>query len=127
MIFTTTNSASFSEQFDELLQRGKMDMAHVSDIVSNIIDEIKRDKNKALKEHIAKFDHWVPQSDDDLKISTESMKEAYDTLDEKLKHSLHVAYDRIKSYHEKQKPKSWFDDAPNGTILGQRQLFQIHP
>lgn len=120
MIFTNSKSTDFKAQFDELLGRGKMDMAHVSVIVSNIIDEIKSDKNKALKEHIAKFDNWTPKSDDELKISTESMSRAYANLDEKLKNTLHLAYDRIKIYHEKQKPRSWFDDEPNGIILGQR-------
>jgi len=120
MIFTTTNSKDFTSQFDELLQRGKMDMAHVSSIVGKIIDEIKADKNSALKQHISKFDNWTPKSDEDLKISVKSMSKAYDELDEKLKSALHLAYDRIKVYHEKQKPKSWFDDEPNGTILGQR-------
>ncbi len=120
MIFTNTQSSHFSQEFEELLQRGKMDIAHVSSIVGNIIDEIKTQKNQALKQHIAKFDNWTPQSDEDLKISTESMEEAYGALEPKLKSALHLAYDRIKTYHEKQKPKSWFDDEPNGTILGQR-------
>lgn len=120
MIFTNSKSTDFKAQFDELLGRGKMDMAHVSVIVSNIIDEIRSDKNQALKEHIAKFDNWTPKSDDELKISTDSMSRAYANLDEKLKSALHLAYDRIKVYHEKQKPRSWFDDEPNGIILGQR-------
>ncbi len=120
MIFTNTDDPSFDESFNELLQRGRMDIAQVSAIVGNLIDEIKRDKNRALKKHIAKFDNWTPQSDDELKISTESMSRAYDNLDVKLKSALHLAYDRIKLYHEKQKPKSWFDTEENGTILGQK-------
>ena len=120
MIFTSSDSATFSAEFDELLQRGKMDIAHVSAIVSNIIDEIKKEKNSALKTHVAKFDNWTPKGDTDLKISTESMHDAYEVLEPKLKSALHLAYDRIKTYHEKQKPKSWFDDESNGTILGQR-------
>jgi histidinol dehydrogenase len=120
MIFVTTSDASFRENFEELLGRGQMDMAHVSSIVGHIIDEIKLEKNAALKRHIAKFDHWTPESDADLKISTDSMEKAYEALEPKLKSALHLAYDRIKVYHEKQKPKSWFDDEANGTILGQR-------
>ena len=120
MIFTNSKSSNFKAEFDELLSRGKMDIASVSAIVGNIISEIKSEKNEALKRHIAKFDKWTPKSDEDLKISTESMSRAYANLDEKLKSSLHLAYDRIKIYHEKQKPRSWFDDEPNGTILGQR-------
>jgi histidinol dehydrogenase len=120
MIFIKSSDIKFSTAFEELLGRGKMDMEHVSVIVGNIIAEIKADKNAALKEHIAKFDKWMPKSDEDLKISTESMATAYAELDPKLKSALHLAYDRIKVYHEKQKPKSWFDDESNGTILGQR-------
>ena len=120
MIFIKSSDLEFRTAFKELLGRGKMDMEHVSVIVGNIIAEIKADKNAALKEHIAKFDKWTPKSDNDLKISTESMASAYAELDPKLKAALHLAYDRIKVYHEKQKPKSWFDDEPNGTILGQR-------
>lgn len=120
MIFVNSKDSSFRADFDELLGRGKMDIDNVSSIVGNIIKEIKDDKNVALKQHISKFDSWTPLSDDDLKISTESMKIAYDNLDKKLCDALHLSYDRIKVYHEKQKPKSWFDDEPNGTILGQR-------
>jgi len=120
MIFTDSKSSSFTAEFNELLQRGKMDIAEVSAIVGNIIDEIRSDQNRALKSHIAKFDNWTPQKDEDLKISTDSMKRAYNTIDEELKKALHLSYDRIKLYHEKQKPKSWFDDEANGTILGQK-------
>ena len=120
MMFIKSSDQDFSTHFEELLGRGKMDMAHVSVIVGNIISEIKEKKNSALKEHIAKFDNWTPVSDADLKISTESMSKAYDNLEPKLKSALHLAYDRIKVYHEKQKPKSWFDTEDNGTILGQK-------
>jgi histidinol dehydrogenase len=120
MIFTSTLSQNFETQFDELLNRGKMDIAHVSTIVGGIIDEIKKDKNSALKAHIAKFDKWTPKDDSDLKIDVTLMKKAYEALNEDLKNSLHVAYDRIKIYHQKQKPKSWFDTEENGTILGQK-------
>ena len=120
MMFVKSTDANFSEKFEELLGRGKMDIAHVSAIVGNIISEIQKDKNSALKGHISKFDNWTPSTDADLKISTESMSKAYDNLDAKLKSALHLAYDRIKSYHEKQKPKSWFDTESNGTILGQK-------
>ena len=118
MIFTNSKSADFKAEFDELLQRGKMDIASVSAIVGNIINEIKNDKNRALKEHISKFDNWTPESDDDLKISTESMQIAYNSIDAKLKDALHLSYDRIKIYHKEQKPKSWFDTEENGAILG---------
>ena len=42
MIFTNSKNSSFKAEFEELLGRGKMDIAHVSAIVGNIIDEINK-------------------------------------------------------------------------------------
>jgi len=95
-------------------------MDNVSKIVLNIISEIKKDGNEALKAHIEKFDKWTPKKDEDLQIATSDMKKAYDNLDEDLKNALQLAYDRIKTYHEKQKPNSWLDFEDNGTVLGQK-------
>lgn len=120
MTLITTNDSRFPAVFEELLGRGKMDMEHVSAIVKNIIDEIRSEKDGALIRHIEKFDRWSPAQGSDLKIDPATMKEAYEALDPKLKSSLHLAYDRIRAYHEKQLPKSWFDTEANGTILGQK-------
>jgi histidinol dehydrogenase len=115
-----TSAANFRNKFEEILNRGKMDIENVEDIVKNIINEVRERKNKALFEHIAKFDKWSPKEDNDLEISKDDMKKAYENLDDKLKKALHVAYERIKSYHEKQLPKSWLTFEDNGTILGQK-------
>ena len=120
MTLIQTNEPNFKSVFNELLGRGKMDMEHVSTIVKGLIDEIRADGDSALIRHIEKFDRWSPSSASALKIDAEDMKKAYDALDPTLKASLHMAYDRIRSYHEKQLPKSWFDTEANGTILGQK-------
>lgn len=120
MIFINSSDENFESAFNNLLERGKMDINHVSGIVQGIIDEIKIDKNAALKRHIKKFDHWLPAADHELKITLQEMKHAYDELDPDLKDALHMAYERIRSYHEKQLPRSWFDTESNGTILGQK-------
>ncbi len=115
-----TTDKNFQKEFDELLKRGHMDMDNVSKIVLNIISEIKKDGNDALKNHISKFDSWTPNSDKELEISCESMEKAYNELDKRLKDALQLAYDRIKSYHQKQKPSSWLDFEDNGNVLGQK-------
>lgn len=120
MMLIHTDDPQFQTQFDELLERGKMDIEHVSSIVGGIISEIKSEKNSALMRHIAKFDKWEPQNDGELKIDAASMKTAYERLDTELKSALHLAYERIRAYHEKQLPRSWFDTEANGTILGQK-------
>jgi histidinol dehydrogenase len=114
------NDANFQEEFTEILGRGKVDIKNVSGIVNGIIEDITTNGDKAVMEHIAKFDNWIPTSKDDLFINTSDMEKAYNNIDNELRKSLHLAYDRIKIYHEKQMPKSWLDFENNGTILGQK-------
>ncbi len=115
-----TTDKDFKDKFDILLQRGKVDIQSVENIVKNIIKEIQNDKNSALKRHIERFDGWSPKSDDDLKIDPLLMKEAYDSLEDEIKKALHLSYERIYSYHQKQLPKSWLDFEKNGIVLGQK-------
>lgn len=115
-----TNSNNFNNEFNTLLARGAMDIKEAEKVVSNLLEEIKKDKNSAIRKHIEKFDKWIAKSDKELEISQNDMKRAYEKLDEKLKNSLHTAYDRIKKYHEKQLPKSWLDYEENGIVLGQK-------
>lgn len=120
MKIISTSDSNFDVEFENILGRAKTDIKQVSKIVNTIIDEIVEDKNTALKTHISKFDNWTPQNDDELMISKDDMKKAYENIDEDLRNALHLAYDRIKVYHEKQLPKSWIDFEKNGTILGQK-------
>jgi histidinol dehydrogenase len=115
-----SSDSSFKEEFGELLKRGKMDMQSVEATVGGILQEIKDNKNSALKKHIQKFDKWEVQKDDDLQIDTKAMKKAYKKLDENLKSALHLAYERIEAFHKKQKPKSWIEFEDNGIALGQK-------
>ena len=120
MKIINTKDTNFNEEFENILGRAKVDIKKVSGIVNGIIDDIVENGNKAVKEHVSKFDNWTPSSDADLFIDVEDMQKAYNNIDAKLKESLHLAYDRIKKYHEKQLPKSWMDYEANGTILGQK-------
>jgi len=111
---------SFEANFNELLQRGKMDIEGVTSIVSGLLKEIQTEGNRAVKSQIAKFDRWEPANDEALLVSTEDMAKAYDAIDPELRDALHLAYDRIESYHQKLMPKSWMDKESNGTVLGQK-------
>lgn len=120
MKIINTSDNNFKEEFENILARAKTDIKEVSSIVENIIDDITQNGNKAIKEHISKFDKWEVKSDKDLEISTKDMEDAYNNIDTDLRNALHTAYDRIKSYHEKQLPKSWLDFEKNGSMLGQK-------
>ena len=120
MKIINTKDTNFKAQFDEILIRAKTDIKGVSSIVMGIIDEIMTEGNTAVKRHIEKFDKWEVKQDSDLMIDPADMKKAYENIAPKLRDALHIAYNRIKTYHEKQLPKSWLDFESNGTILGQK-------
>ncbi len=111
---------TFETNFNELLQRGKMDIEGVSNTVSGLLKEIQADGNRAVKSQIEKFDRWKAKSDDALLVSTKDMAKAYDNIDPVLRDALHLAYNRIENYHKKLMPKTWMDREENGTILGQK-------
>ena len=115
-----SSDEGFETNFNELLGRGKMDIDSVSNIVSGLLNEIKNKGNSALIAQIAKFDRWEPKNDDELLVSTDDMKRAYDALDPLLRDALHLSYERIENYHQKLMPKSWFEFEKNGTMLGQK-------
>ena len=111
---------TFEANFNELLERGKMDIDGVTGIVSGLLKEIQTEGNRALKAQIARFDRWEPQDDSELMVSTEEMAKAYENIDSKLRDALHLAYERIEAYHQKLMPKTWMDTEANGTVLGQK-------
>ena len=115
-----SNDDTFEADFNELLERGKMDIEGVTSIVSTLLKEIQTQGNTALKAQIAKFDRWEPKEDAELLVSTDDMAKAYKNIDPKLRDALHLAHDRIEAYHQKLMPKTWMDKEDNGTILGQK-------
>ena len=114
------SDSNFKDEFNELLNRGKMDIDEVSGIVQELLNEIKKDGNEALKRQIARFDRWEPKEDSDLEVKKEDMQKAYESIDSNLKDALQLAYDRIKDYHKKLMPKTWMQKDSTGTILGQK-------
>lgn len=115
-----TSDTTFSKDFCDVLSRGKVDIKNVTTIVRNLLDDVNNRGLEAIKENISKFDNWVAKDFEDIIITPQKFKNAYEKLDEKTKSALHCAYDRIYSFHLKQKPKTWLDMEENGTILGQK-------
>ncbi len=115
-----TSDKEFFKEFEEILNRGKMDIEKVTPVVASLLKEVKEEGDEALFRHIQKFDNWEPKTSKDLEIEPSLLKEAYENLTPQLKEALHLAYERIKTYHQKQLPKSWIDFEENGTVLGQK-------
>lgn len=110
----------FSENLEAIIKSATASMDDVSTRVVGIIDEVKKEGDAALLRHIGMFDRWQPANGEELLIDEAVIEAAYHDTEESLKEALILAYERIKSFHEKQMPKSWMDFEENGSMLGQK-------
>jgi histidinol dehydrogenase len=115
-----TTDTNFNNEFETLLKRGTIDIKEAQKIVGVLLEEIKNEKNAALKRHILKFDKWDAKDDKNLEICPSLMQKSYDELNDDLRQSLLKAYERISIFHSKQLPKSWLTYEENGIVLGQK-------
>ncbi len=113
------------EQVDKLLdvlkERGNMDTGENALIAKEIVARVRDEKDTALFEYTNKFD-CPSLTAENVKVSQEEMKEAFDSLPEDLKAAMTLSADRIRAFHEKQKQNTWIDVKENGEILGQRVM-----
>jgi len=81
--------------------RGRSDLSKVFPTVSEIIEQVRKEGDRAVLRLTAKFDK-VELSD--LEVSREEIEEAYSKIDAELLDALKFARSRIESYHRRQRP-----------------------
>ena len=89
----------------------------VSSIVSEIIEKVKKEGDKAVFEYNKKFDKAELSS---LKVTEEEILEAYNLTDKKFIEVLKKAKKNIERYHLQQVRKGFYLDDLNGAIVGQK-------
>ncbi len=104
---------------EELLKRSPNSYGQYEKSVAEILERVKTEKDKALFEYTAQFDHAEIHAEN-IQVTEEEIKEAYEEAGEELVRIIRRALANIRSYHEKQRQFSWFDSKPDGTILGQK-------
>lgn len=115
-----TQSRDFDTLFEQILLRGKQDIEGVTHKASQILQEVANHKQSVILEQVRLFDEWNPKTINDLFITPQECQKAYQALDKDQAKALHIAYERIYSFHQKQKQQTWLDIEDNGSILGQR-------
>ncbi len=80
--------------------------SNVSFTVKKIIEDIKKNKDKALLKYVKKFENKKANLKSII-IPKKTLKEAYNSLSNESKKSLKLAYKRIFYYHSKQKKTSF--------------------
>ena len=100
----------------ETIKRSEEDVNKVLDIVSDILNNVKLNKDDAIREYTEKFDGVTIEN---LKVSKDEIEEAYDTLDDSLLVALKQAASNIEKFHKKQIPSEWELEVNPGIVAGQ--------
>ena len=104
---------------EDLLKRSPNQYSAYEKDVAKILEDVKREGDKALFGYTARFDgaHLDAET---VRVTEQEIQEAYDQVDEELLGIIRRTLHNIRTYHEKQRQNSWFDSRPDGTILGQK-------
>ncbi len=96
--------------------REEMSMA-AEQTVREIIQNVRENGDKALKEYAAKFDGYTGE----LYVTDEEIQEAMDSLKKSYIRTLQNSIDNIREFHKEQRRKG-FEIKRDGVILGERIL-----
>lgn len=104
---------------ENLLKRSPNSYGEFESRVNDIIQNIREKRDEAIFEYTLKFD-GATINQDNIRVTEEEIKEAYEQVDPKLLDVIRKALVNIRDYHAKQKQYSWFDSDESGIILGQK-------
>ena len=102
-----------------LLKRSTGRYPEYEKTVSEIIENVKENGDKALFELTKRFDKFELNKDN-IKVTKEEIEEAYKELDDEYISVIKHAAANIVDFHKKQVRNSWIDTKDDGSILGQR-------
>ncbi|SHL00867.1 histidinol dehydrogenase [Halomonas caseinilytica] len=116
----TTKDADFEARLDALLAWEGVSDTEVQQRVDEILAAVKRRGDAALVEYSNRFDRLAVESMAELTLGADRLRQAYDNLPSIQQQALADAAERIRRYHERQKPQSWQYTEEDGTVLGQQ-------
>ncbi len=102
---------------DALLNRGTVDRTDVEKTVAEIIENVRKNGDSALKDYALKFDGCEI---DNLVVTDGEIENAYNSADRDFIRVLEEAAENIRFFHSKQKRDGFRLEKENGIILGQK-------
>lgn len=85
--------------------------------VAEILQNVKENGDKAVREYTLRFDGAMPES---VEVSHEEMEALAKSCDPAFLSALHKAAANIADFHERQKQQSWCEPRADGVLMGQR-------
>lgn len=93
--------------------------ANVRDIVSEIISNVRKNKDKALFEYCLKFDKAELSS---LEVSGEEIDEAFSLVEPEFIEILKEAAENIREFHKRQVRTNFIINEKPGVVIGQKVI-----
>ena len=115
----TLTKESTKDILENLLKRSPSSYGKYEMAVAQILNKVKQEKDQALFGYTKEFDK-ADITAENIKVTEEEIKEAYEQVDPSLLAVIRKALVNIRTYHEKQRQNSWFTSSENGTMLGQK-------
>jgi len=106
------------ESAEDFLRQQDISFALDADLfnqVAQIIQQVREEGDGALTYFTQKFDGIVLEN---LRVPVEAIRSARDDLAEGIKDLLLSAIESVRHFHLQQRPKSWIEEAADGTRLG---------
>lgn len=104
---------------ENLLKRSPNSYGEFEGRVNEIIENVRANSDAAIFDYTKRFD-GADINAENILVTEDEIKEAYEKVDEKLLTVIRKALVNIRKYHEKQRQYSWFDSEESGIILGQK-------
>ena len=105
--------------WENLLKRSPNSYGEFEGRVNEIIENVREKRDAAIFDYTKRFD-GADINAENILVTEDEIKEAYEKVDEKLLEVIRKALVNIRKYHEKQRQYSWFDSEESGIILGQK-------
>lgn len=104
------------EFLNTVLNRNQLEFEEVNKVVDEIISEVKKRKDNAVREYTLKFDSVYSE---DFRVSQKEIDDAFRNIDKLLLEDLIKAAENIGEYHKKQMRESFTFHKEYEIILGQ--------
>ncbi len=104
---------------ENLLKRSPNHYTSYENTVKDIIEDVKQRGDEAVFFYTEKFDHYKMNIEDFI-VTKEEIEEAFSLLKPEYIEVIKKSATNIRSFHEKQVQKSWFETKEDGSILGQK-------
>lgn len=102
----------------EVIDRSE-DKVDVASVVSEIINNVKKNGDAALREYAIRFDGGCP---DCLEVSADEINAAYDSVEPELIAVMEEAAENIREFHRHQLRQGFEFKKSGGIVLGQKVL-----